>query len=591
MKLLGAAFVLVLTHQPLVLGQMRAAGAGRAAPAAVLGIAGLVPGPAPSLRSDIVLSPVSPSFSVPIIPIPARIPSLISPALAVQRTPALALQEAAVAAPAVLRGAALPANAVEAPVLDAQAAPRAAVAGRGKAPSGVFEGLRGLSGGDGAETSRRLNRIVENSRGEDSGTDRTPVPGRYGGRSRVAALNRAMERALGKPSASRAPLWVRSDPLLNRLWSFIAPGGRTRELGGRLDGFVAAQERRWNRPVTELAAAALKDYDVFRAQKAGALVRFGRRPDEVTEGFLTADGSVDGQPIAPRRLFWQHWAPVATPSGKLILVSPGFQESGRHFYEQIDALNRAGHEVVAVDQPWTGYSDGAPGGIDRGYGVARDVAAAAAWAAERYPGRRLILMGHSMGAGPGVFGALALGDAGRIALKGAPMPQGLSAVLQAPYFTWTPTWTNRLLDLLSRVPLLRRLALFSMSLPIVTDIQAIKLKLAELALQEDVRAQPASFRAALADIKAFLALAKSGATPRGRVVLIQSAADPLAYHAASREALAPLGARARVRLMPAPTHTLDDSTEHLGFVLEAVDWLGAPGRLEPLKVAAEAESD
>ena len=56
----------------------------------------------------------------------------------------------------------------------------------------------------------------------------------------------------------------------------------------------------------------------------------------------------------------------------------------------------------------------------------------------------------------------------------------------------------------------------------------------------------------MADIKAFLALARSGATPRGRVVLTQSAADPLAYH--------------------------EDSPEHLGFILEAVDWLDAPRR-------------
>src|SRR5690606_25111283 len=152
-----------------------------------------------------------------------------------------------------------------------------------------------------------------------------------------------------------------------------------------------------------------------------------------------------------RDIFIQHWKPVGEPSGKVVVLSPGFQETGRNFYEQIDLLNRQGHAVVVMDHQWAGYSEGKAGGIDRGYGVARDVAAVAAYAAglakrEYGADAEVVLMGNSMGAGPGVLGALTLNDAGKVKLDGPQMPKGLSAILQAPFLEATPSALNELLS-------------------------------------------------------------------------------------------------------------------------------------------------
>src|SRR5690606_32433287 len=181
------------------------------------------------------------------------------------------------------------------------------------------------------------------------------------------------------------------------------------------------------------------------------------------EGYVRAAGSVDGQAIEPRDVFWQRWAPTAPASGKVVVISPGFQETGRNFLEQVQLLNAQGHEVVVMDHQWAGYSRGERGAIDRGYGVARDVAAVAAFAQTlvdaREGGGEVVLFGNSMGAGPGVLGALALNDSGRRELEGPQMPKGLNAVLQAPFLSLKRSVVNRGLEALSGVPVLNEVAL------------------------------------------------------------------------------------------------------------------------------------
>ena len=72
-------------------------------------------------------------------------------------------------------------------------------------------------------------------------------------------------------------------------------------------------------------------------------------------------------------MFIQNFKPIGTPSGKTIVMSPGFLESGRNDVEQAQLLNKAGHEVVVLDHQWAGLSSGNNhGGIDRGRGVATD---------------------------------------------------------------------------------------------------------------------------------------------------------------------------------------------------------------------------
>lgn len=131
----------------------------------------------------------------------------------------------------------------------------------------------------------------------------------------------------------------------------------------------------------------------------------------------------------------------------MIVLSPGFQETWRNFVDQIDALDAAGHDMVAMDDQRAGETDGQPGGLDRGFGVARDVAAVTARAAgiakeKCGDGGQVLLYGNSMGAGPGVLGAVLMNDAGAVKLEGEPMPRGLS-VLQSPFLGATPSPSNR----------------------------------------------------------------------------------------------------------------------------------------------------
>jgi alpha-beta hydrolase superfamily lysophospholipase len=234
----------------------------------------------------------------------------------------------------------------------------------------------------------------------------------------------------------------------NRHWYIpLGKGGyvTASEDASDLKKFLESYEKA-NGPVTSLPGGSVPNFDLFRAQKAIELTRYNRKPQDVTEGFINASGSVDGQTIAPRRIFWQRWKPIGKPNGKVVVVSPGYSETGREFLYQVNQLNKAGYDVITMDHQWAGYTSNAdgkqtPGRIDRGFGVARDVAATAAFASQvadadyaNAPGHGVVLMGCSMGAGPGVVGALTLNDNGKIQLDGPQMPKGLSAAVEAPFF-------------------------------------------------------------------------------------------------------------------------------------------------------------
>jgi alpha-beta hydrolase superfamily lysophospholipase len=411
----------------------------------------------------------------------------------------------------------------------------------------------------------------------------------YGTRSQTAALTRAVEDALGnkdgiagnesRPAGSANGGPLASNPLLARLQSSFAPGLSTRDEQASLAGFVREREVAWGAPVTSLTADEVPHFEAFRTEKAAALVRFDRQPGEVTEGFLRAAGSVDGEDIAPREIFWQRWAPTAPPSGKVVVISPGFQETGRNFLEQVQLLNAQGHDVVLMDHQWAGYTKGNPGGLDRGYGVARDVAATAAFAQQladrEYAGRphEVVLFGNSMGAGPGVLGALALNDAGKVQLEGAQMPKGLSAVLQAPFLQMKAGLLNQGLEVMSRIPLLKELPLPSMGLPVLTHDDAAAAKLAQHVVLEGVVARPQAMSAADGDLASIWKLVESGAGPQGRVSIVHGDRDPLADVEGSRRLAGLLGDRAQLQELSSSNHVLEEEAGAQRHVLEALKWL------------------
>lgn len=410
-----------------------------------------------------------------------------------------------------------------------------------------------------------------------------------GSRAQVGALTRAMADALGnkdgildnedlsRGSLDRSSFFDRQ-PLLSKLKTAGSTGLSARDEVERLSRFVSAQEERWGEPTTTLTASAIPDFERFRTEKAIALTRFGRKPSDVVDGLVPARGSVDGQAIVPRDVFVQNWKPLGEPSGTVVVVSPGFLQTGRHFYEQVDLLNRQGHEVLVMDQQWAGYSSGSKGGIDRGFGIARDVAAVAARAQElaesSYPDRphRVVLLGTSMGAGAGVLGAVTMNDAGKIRLEGPQMPRGLSAVLQAPYFDKTPSLVNKGLSVLGRVPILKDMPLPSLGLPILAEDRDINQKLADHANAEGIVARAQAFHASDADIRRMRELLDSGQKPEGRFYFVHGKDDPLASLEASREFAGLLGDRAQFLQPDSGNHVMEEGKER-DLMLRGLDWV------------------
>jgi alpha-beta hydrolase superfamily lysophospholipase len=417
------------------------------------------------------------------------------------------------------------------------------------------------------------------------------IPSRYGTRAQTAALVRTIEDARGNkdgiagnehlPAGSTRGLGASAkQPLLHRFHSTFETGLSTRDEERRISTFVSGQEAAWGRKVTDLPPSAMPDFERFRAEKAAALTRFDRHPGDVTEGFVTASGTVDGQRIASREVFWQRWKPIGPPSGKVVVLSPGFQETGRNFHEQIQLLNRQGHDVVVMDHQWAGYTRGNPGGLDRGYGVARDVAAVSAFASEMLkkeyagrPGAEVILMGNSMGAGPGVLGALTLNDAGKIRLDGPQMPKGLSAILQAPFIQMTPSVLNQGVATAGKVPVLNQVALPSTGLPVLTHDEAASAKFALHATRENVVAQTSAMNAATADLGRVRDLIARGQGPTGRVYIIHGDKDPLADPSGSREVARALGGRAQLQVIQSNNHILEESAREQRHILEGMRWL------------------
>lgn len=372
------------------------------------------------------------------------------------------------------------------------------------------------------------------------------------------------------------------NPLAKKLERFRAVGRSVDDELKLLEAFVAEREASWGRPVTDLEVGDLKAGELFAAQKAIALTRYGRTPAEVTEGFVKAGGSVAGEPIAAREVFWQRWRPTGAPSGKVVVISPGFQETGRNFYEQIAKLNARGHDVVVMDHQWAGQTKGgAAGGIDRGFGVARDVAAVAAFAEElrrtEYgdrAGSEVVLLGNSMGAGPGVLGALTLNDHGLIDLgDGKQMPRGLKAVLQAPFLEATKNPVNEALAFASGLPFLNKLKAPSVGVPVLTTDRVGAEKGAQAAVLEDVRAQMQAMGAATEDLQRILERIEAGEGPRGSLFVVHGDDDPLASSQKARWLASTLGAQVTLRMLDSDNHVLQQNPGEQDHALEGLETL------------------
>ncbi len=403
--------------------------------------------------------------------------------------------------------------------------------------------------------------------------------------AQIAALTRQMEDAVGRnkdgvpndetlpPDLAGPTRWVDRNPIATLVRDTFSSRGD----GAALASFVEAKRAQWgqisNLPPDRLASMS----PLFEPEKAIALTRFGRTPAEVTDGFVRAKGSVDGQAIADRDIFWQRWRPTAPPSGKVVVVAPGYQQTGRNFLEQVQLLNRAGHDVLVMDQQWAGHSDGKPGAIDRGFGITRDVAAVAAAAAEVAEGDygasgEVVLLGTSMGGGAGALGAVAMNDAGLIQLSGKQMPKGVSAVLQAPFLEASDNALNRLFQGLSAIPGVRNLALPPTGKPMFTEDPVALAKLATHQTAEHIVGRAQALTASDSDLGRLQEVIASR-PPLGRVYIIHSEADPLASSTASAAMVEKLAPKAKLRLLPGANHLHEESAAQQGEALAGIDWV------------------
>lgn len=344
-----------------------------------------------------------------------------------------------------------------------------------------------------------------------------------------------------------------------------------------LQRFRFSREADWGAPVTQLDISQLKDGELFAVQKAIALTRMERQPQEVSEGFIQAAGQVDGQNIAARDLFWQRFAPVGEPSGKMVVMFPGFLQSGRNFYEQIEELNQEGHDVLVMDQQWAGQSRGGrDGGVDRGYGVARDVAAMTAYAQTQldadygtHPGKELILMGTSLGGGPGVMGALTLNANDKLELDGPAMPRKVKVILQGPFFEATDTLNNAVFDFASGIPLANQIPLPSTGLPVLTQDEVTAQKLAQGAVLEDFQARLQAMTAVHDDMQEIMKLIENGQGPDVPIQIIHAEGDPLAS-AAKSAWLAERLPQAQIQLLDSENHVLEQHAQEQQHALSAL---------------------
>ncbi|HNC99704.1 MAG TPA: alpha/beta hydrolase, partial [Myxococcota bacterium] len=305
---------------------------------------------------------------------------------------------------------------------------------------------------------------------------------------------------------------------------------------------LAKKQAEWgDTPVTTLYPSALPQFIPFVTRKALDLARFARHPTEVTEGFIEASGSVNGANIADREVFFQRFEPHATvpATGKVIVVSPGLQETGRNFLEQIDQMNALGHTVITLDHQWSGYSKGgSPGAMDRLFGAARDVAAVAAQVAawvESEPklrGGEVLLFGNGVG-GTAVLAATTMNDADRVKLKGPPMPKGLKMVLQAPFLKAVSSLSNTLLRVGAQIPGLRDLHLPGVGAPANAGDPDAGGKTQQEVLLEGSLPQPSALFAADDDLATLKHAISGGTTPGGSALIVHARGDEVAAFSGS----------------------------------------------------------
>src|SRR4051812_10961718 len=130
-----------------------------------------------------------------------------------------------------------------------------------------------------------------------------------------------------------------------------------------------------------------------------------------------------------KRLFWQSWLPQADrdPHAIVVIAHGAAEHSGRYRYV-VERLLPEDFGVYAIDHRGHGRSEGARAQIDRMSSVVADLDALVEIARHEHPGRKVFLLGHSMGGTIAVTYALSHQEK----LDGLALSAPLAAVDAAP---------------------------------------------------------------------------------------------------------------------------------------------------------------
>lgn len=366
--------------------------------------------------------------------------------------------------------------------------------------------------------------------------------------------------------------------------------------------FLAQKEAAWGQPVTDLQASDFPSpalYDFFRAEKAVELARQDRTPDDVKDFFLNVSGSVEGQPINPRKIFAQLWKSSAGTASVIGAVIPGYRDTGRTFADQIQLANKAGADMVAMDAQWGGWTEGGhSGGVDSGQGIARDAYGFASWVHATFPQRKLFMMGSSLGGGPGTYGTLLLAaegqaevkvDDGKKVISGHDLlPPSTPAIIQAPFlamhsdvgkdfkavgkaittFSFTALGDSnditRFLGILPWVKTMEFQTSAQLSGDRASDVKNI------LVREDSSASQPEAMDATLAFGKDIVEKVHMGLGPRGPVYVIHAKDDTLADYKTSLGVVNDLrkqGRTVELTTLGSDHHTFWNETSEMGSFL------------------------
>jgi len=95
-------------------------------------------------------------------------------------------------------------------------------------------------------------------------------------------------------------------------------------------------------------------------------------------------------------IYWQAWLPEREPRAVIVLAHGASEHSGRYAWTG-EQLNARGYAVYAIDHRGHGQSAGGRAVIDRMHNAVEDLHTLVERAQAAYPGRPLVLLGHSMG--------------------------------------------------------------------------------------------------------------------------------------------------------------------------------------------------